>query len=72
MSREKIEAKLLAAVRRGQNAQNDEWSYTREIDWHDSEASRIRKLRQKARNRKDRAEATVKRLAQQLHEQDEL
>lgn len=69
MKREKIERKLDDAARRLGSAKADEQRYTRDIDWHDSEASRIRKLRQAARNKADRAQATITRLAAQLHEE---
>lgn len=70
MIREKKERKLEAAARRLGSAEADERAYTRDINWHDSEASRIRKLRQAARNKKDRAQATIARLAGELHEED--
>ena len=69
MSREKKERKLEEAARRLASATGDERMYSRDIDWHDSEASRIRKLRQAARNKMDRAQATITRLAAELHEE---
>lgn len=69
MKREKIERKLEDAARRLNSAKLDDYMYSRDIDHHDSEASRIRKLRQAARNKVDRAQATITRLAMQLHEE---
>lgn len=68
MKRSKIEEKLNEAMQRLSSAVNDEYYYTGKINYHDAEASGIRKKRQAARSKKDRAQAAVERLTQQLHE----
>lgn len=63
MKKTAIEKQAAAAMQRLNSAESDERYYTNDIDHHDREASRIRKLRQKARARKDRAKAAMQRLA---------
>ena len=63
MKKTQIEKQAVAAAQRLATAERDERYYTNDIDHHDREASRIRKLRQKARARKDRAKAAIQRLA---------
>lgn len=59
MKRSVVEKKLNDAMRRLRSAESSERSFTIDIDYHDAEASRIRKLRQRVRNQKDRAERTI-------------
>ncbi len=68
MKRSTLESQLNAAMRRRESAFWDEASFTSSINYHDSEASRIRKQRQAARNKKDRADATIARLNKLLSE----
>jgi peptidoglycan hydrolase CwlO-like protein len=68
MKRSKIEEKLNDAMQRKSSAEWDERSLTSDINYHDGEASRIRKRRQSARSKIDRAKATIERLTQQLYE----
>lgn len=68
MKRSIIEQKLNDAMQRRSSAQNEEWYLTRKIEYHDSEATSIRKDRQKQRSKKDRADAAIARLNQQLQE----
>jgi hypothetical protein len=62
MKRSTVEKKLNDAMARRSSALGDEAYYTRDIDYHDSEASRIRKRRQAARNKRDRADAAIAKL----------
>lgn len=59
MKRSVLEAKLNDAMRRKHSAMSDERSLTGDINYHDREASRIRKDRQKARAKRDRADAAI-------------
>jgi hypothetical protein len=68
MKRSVLEQKLNDAMQRRSRAQNEEWYLTDKIKYHDSEATSIRKDRQKQRAKKDRAEAAIARLNQQLQE----
>lgn len=62
MKRSTIEAKLNEAMQRHVAADRDEDYFTGQINYHDREASRLRKLRQGHRNKKDRALATIAKL----------
>lgn len=68
MKRSVIEAKLNEAMRRKSSAQSEEWHLTGKIEYHDREASSIRKDRQRQRNKKDRADAAIARLNRLLSE----
>lgn len=54
-----IQQRLNDAMRRRADAQSDEWRLSSEIQYHDRQASEIRKTRQKSRSKKDRAEKAV-------------
>lgn len=62
----KLQEKLNAASMRLANAIGNERMHTRDINYHDEQASRIRKLRQAERSKIDRAKATINRLSEQL------
>lgn len=62
MSDEMNDKRLEGAVRRRSEAMSDEHYLTGQIDYHDAEASRLRKERQKARNKKARADAAILRI----------
>lgn len=62
MKRSVVEQQLYDAIRRHADAKSDEWRLTSEIDYHDRRASENLKDRQKARNKKDRAEVAIVRL----------
>lgn len=67
MKRSVIEQKLNEAMIRRSSAQNEDWRLTRDIDYHDRQASTVRKERQRARNKKDRADATIAKLSALLN-----
>lgn len=62
MKRSVIEQRLNDAMQRQDSAEREERHLTGRIDYHDWEASRIRKDRQKQRSKKDRAEAAIAKL----------
>lgn len=68
MKRSIIETKLNEAMVRLESAKHTKWRLTRDIDYHDQQASSIRKDRQKAINKEDRASAAIVRLSEQLQE----
>lgn len=59
MKKSTIEQKLNDAMQRLHSAQADDWHLTGQINYHDSEASRIRKQRQRARSKADRAKTSI-------------
>lgn len=71
MKRSTIEQKLNAAMQRKSNAEQDERYLTGQINYHDAEASRIRKSRQAHRSKRDRAIDTIARLNAKLAGADE-
>jgi hypothetical protein len=52
---------VASAVRRLQEADSDERWLTGQIEYHDAAATKLRKERQKARAKKERAKATIDR-----------
>lgn len=66
MKRSTIEKKLNEAMERKVSALSEEYSTTREIKYHDEEATRYRKKRQAARAKKERAENTIINLSRAL------
>jgi hypothetical protein len=61
MNPEKIQAKLLEAQQRLSSAESDDRYFTNDINYHDQLASEIRKKRQRARSKKDRAVEAIAR-----------
>jgi hypothetical protein len=66
MKRSTIEKKLNEAMERKVSALSSEYHLDGQIKYHDSEATRLRKQRQAARSKKDRAELAIINLSQAL------
>lgn len=62
MKRSVIEQKLNDAMRRKSSAQSQAWYLTGKINDYDSEASRLRKDRQRERSKIDRADVSIAKL----------
>ena len=60
---ESSDKRMVAAVSRKREAESDERYLTGQIEYHAAQASRLRKERQKARSKKDRANAAILRIA---------
>lgn len=66
MKKSVIEKRLNEAMQRRNSAESDEHYYTGKINYHDAEATDLRKKRQALRSKKDRASAAIARLNAQL------